>query len=90
MATEKRIMPPAIWKAPMVIEKNLKMRVPEIAKTIRTMKAVIVVFRMIARFASGVALAVRVMKTDVTVTGLMITTSDGNATMAKEMMSCTV
>jgi hypothetical protein len=30
-----------------------------------------------------------VMKTEVTVTGLMITTSDGNATRANEMTSCT-
>jgi hypothetical protein len=36
-----------------------------------------------------VALDVRVMKTEVTITGLMITMSDGNATRAKEMMSCT-
>jgi hypothetical protein len=89
MATEKRMIPPAIWKAPMVIEKNLKSSVPEIAKTRRTVKAMIVVFRMITRFACGVALDVRVMKTEVTITGLMITISDGNATRAKEMISCT-
>jgi hypothetical protein len=29
------------------------------------------------------------MKTEVTITGLMITMSDGNATKAKEMTSCT-
>jgi hypothetical protein len=44
---------------------------------------------MIARLASGVAFAVRVMKTEVTITGLMITMSDENATRAKEMASCT-
>ena len=90
MATEKRMIPPAIWKAPMVIEKNLKMRVPETAKSSRTVKAIRVVFRMIARLACAEAFAVRVMKTDVTITGLMITMSDGNATKAKEMASCTV
>ena len=89
MATEKRTMPPAIWKAPMVIEKNLKISVPETAKTRRTMKAMIVVFRMIARLACGVALEVRVIKTEVTITGLMITMSEGNATRANGITSCT-
>jgi hypothetical protein len=65
------------------------MRLPETAKASSTMKAVSVVFRLIARFASGVALDVSVMNTDVTINGLMITMRDENATRAKERASCT-
>lgn len=88
LATEKRMIPPAIWKAPIVIEKSSKISVPNTAKTRRTVKATTIALRMIARFASGVALEVRVMKTEVTIIGLMITMSDGNATIAKVTASC--
>jgi RNase P/RNase MRP subunit POP5 len=62
--------------------------VKEVVNTRRTNRETIVVILMIVRLISGDVLAVRVMNTEVTITGLKITMSEGNATMAKERMSC--
>ena len=53
IATEKRMTPPAIWNAPIVIEKNLKRSEPQTAKASSTAKAMIEVLRASWRLASG-------------------------------------